>query len=787
MMHRLLSLALVLLPASAAAAGGSLAMPDLPLIPAPAAWSADGGRLEVAGLDRIVLAGDDRGALRQAGLLADWWHDALGRRLPVQVAGAGAPPTGAVVLRLTGGGPDAAPAVPGAVDETATLELAPDGVVVTATAPAGLFRGIVAVRQLALAAAAGAGPAPTGRARLAPRCRWRGMLLDSGRHRQEPAAIEDVIDRLALYGFNVLHWHLTEDQGWRLDVPDRPRLTDVGAWRTETDGSRYGGFYTAGPGAPGGGLRRRAVRHRGAGDRAARPRHRRPGLLPGAGLHRRTLRGGDPVGHPRGRLLRRQRRGLRPPGRRLRPGGAAVPARPTCTSAGTRCPRTAGCPAPAAGPRIRDEGLADADDLQSWFVGRAGRLLADRGRRLVGWDEILDGGLPPGATVQSWRGTAGAVAAVTAGHDAIVSPTSHAYFDYDPGPLPLEQVLTFDPVPPGLAPGDAAHVLGGEMNLWTEYVPPERIDRQLFPRAAAMAEALVAPAGAKDLASFLDRLAVHETWWPRLGIAPGAAARPVALTVATEPDGRTRVAAGLTDDARRLLDGVAAGVALATVPRPDGWRPDDLAEAQLALPDGAWRVADAWVGEPAAPTLVAARLLVRTAAGTVRPWGAPAVAELVPSLVRGRTPVLTHAPSPRYPGRGAQPLTDGALGSRDFRDGRWVGFEGADLDAAIDLGAPTPVAAVEVRALQDANAWIFLPRELVVEGSDDGVRWRELGRAGHDVPDREQRKVIRTFAVPVDATVRHLRVVAANAGPCPAWHPGRGGPSWIFVDEVTVR
>ncbi len=760
-----------------------------PLIPAPRTWQPAGGRLATTDLARIIISGDGPAVARQAQLLSRWWQQATGRALPVQLAGPGPVPAGSVLLVLSGDGPDTAPPVPGAVDEHCSLLLTDEGVTVTAAAPAGLFRGLQALRQLVLTAAAGDATIATGRIELAPRFRWRGMMLDSGRHLQEVAVIKDLIDQLALYGFNVLHWHLTEDQGWRLEVPRRPELTAVGAWRTQPDGSRYGGFYTADQ-------VREVVAFAAERFITVVPEIELPGHAKAAlaaypelsctggpfavetqwGVHEDVYCAGNEAVFALLADVFDQVVALFP-SLYIHIGGDEVP-----KDRWLACPR---CQA-----RIASEQLGDVHGLQSWFVRRAGALLQDRGRRLVGWDEILEGGLAAGATVQSWRGIAGAVAAAEAGHDAVVSPTSHAYFDYDPGVLPLEQVLTFDPVPPGLAPAAQARILGGALNLWTEYLPQARISRQLYPRLPAMAEALGAPAGAKPLAGFLARLQSHERFWPELGIVAGAASRPLRLQVGESADGTWRAEATPSESARVLLGDLETAVRIGTAALPPDWRPDGLPEEQDVAAAVSWQDGDTWTGPAAGDRLVVAQLLVRAASGQFRPYGAPGVLELNRSLAAGRPVTFGHDPSSRYPGRGRRPLTDGARGGRDFRDGGWVGFEATDLTATIDLGASATVTEVSIRALQDANAWIFLPAEVVVLGSHDGRQWTELGRADHQVPDREQRKLIREFTARTGGQPqpwRWIRVEARQAGPCPDWHPGRGQPGWLFVDEVRVR
>lgn len=775
----------VVLVGPGAAAKGSAPMPDTtpPLIPAPLAWSPAPGSLRAAGLGRIVLGADTPPLRRQAELLSRWWREAGGPALPVQVAGPGAPPPGSIVL-MAGDGPDTAPNVPGAVDERAALSITTEGVRVQADAPAGLFRGIEALRQLGLVAFAGDGLVPCGRADIAPRFGWRGMLLDSGRHLQDVDFILELIDELALYGFDVLHWHLTEDQGWRLEVPGHPELTDVGAWRTQPDGTRYGGSYSPDD-------VRRVVAHAASRFITVVPEIELPGHAKAAlaaypqlsctggpfavetqwGVHEDVYcAGNDAVFALLGDVFDHVVSLF--PSEYVHIGGDEVPK-----------DRWLACPRCAA--RMQAEGLADVHALQSWFVRRAERMLAARGRRVVGWDEILEGGLSPTATVQSWRGTSGAVAAAEAGNDAVVSPTSHAYIDYDPGQLPLEQVLTFDPVPPGLPADARRHILGGEMNLWTEYAPQPRVHAQVFPRITAMAEALGAPAGDKPLVPFLVRVRAHARFWPRLGITTGAASRPLQLAVAAEPGGTLRVDAELTKAAEPLLGGLAARIRMGAAARPEGWRPDGFIEEQR--PTAMLTEGRTWNGAAEAPCVVLAQLDLQDADGSWHPYGAPAAVELTPSLARGRAVTFADPPSRRYPGRGAQPLTDGARGSRWFGDGRWMGFESVDLDAAIDLGAPTAVREVSVRCIQDANSWVFLPLQVAVYGSDDGRTWRDLGAAADDLPHQEQQKTIRTFAVAADVTVRHVRVVARNRGLCPPWHPGAGEPCWLFVDEIRVR
>lgn len=399
----------------------------------------------------------------------------------------------------------------GCAKEEYRLAIRPDSVVITAADEAGTHHGRHTWRRL-LAAAHGAGsgngPIPCGVIEDGPAFPWRGMLLDCGRHFMDVPFIERLIDLLDLHRFNVLHWHLTEDQGWRLEVPGLPRLTEVAAWRKGSDGRPYGGFYTAGD-------VRRIVAY--AADRhiTVVPEIEMPGhCLAALAAYPELSCSGGPFAVETGwgifddvycagaeatfEFLETVLAHVMElfPSPYIHIGGDEVP-----KDRWRACPRCR--------ERMRTEGLADADELQSWFIRRIGKFLDSHGRRLIGWDEILDGGLAPGATVQSWRGIDGAVAAVRSGHDAIVSPTSHCYFDYPADKLDLATVYSFDPVPPGLNAAERARILGGQLNLWTERIPQDRVDEMLFPRICAMAECLWSGASKPGFEHFLARLDGH--------------------------------------------------------------------------------------------------------------------------------------------------------------------------------------------------------------------------------------------------------------------------------------
>jgi hexosaminidase len=334
---------------------------------------------------------------------------------------------------------------------------------------------------------------------------------------------------------NSFHWHLTEDQGWRIEIRKYPRLTEVGAWRKETvvgrpnrdttkntyDGKRHGGFYTQDD-------VREVVAY--AAERFVNvvPEIEMPG-------HAQAAIAAYPWlgNYPNRQLEVWTRWGVNENILNAEPRTIAFmqdvlaevlglfPSR-FIHVGGDEAVKTQWRSSPRARARIRELGLKNEEELQSWFIRQMDAFLAARGRRLVGWDEILEGGLAPGATVMSWRGVRGGIAAARAGHDVVMAPTTYTYFDYYQSPdrdqeplaigglLPLDSVYGFEPIPAELEPQYAKHVLGAQGQLWTEYMPtPRQVEYMAFPRLTALAEVVWTPRERKDWADFRRRLDVH--------------------------------------------------------------------------------------------------------------------------------------------------------------------------------------------------------------------------------------------------------------------------------------
>ncbi len=441
--------------------------------------------------------------------------------------------------------------------EAYALDVSADGVEIRAADPRGLFYGVVTLWQLLTADAAESGPSriPAIHVSDTPRFAWRGLMLDSARHYQSPVFIKRLVDWMALHKLNVLHWHLTDDQGWRLEVKKYPLLTQVGAWRTPAGAGRppvHGGFYSQDE-------VRDIVAYAASRFVTIVPEIEMPGHAQAAiASYPRLGTGGVPppvspdwgvhdyLFNPDEETLGFLEDVLAEvielfPGEYIHIGGdEAVKNRWQAS--------------PRVQARIRELGLADETALQGWFVARVGRFLDSHGKRLIGWDEILEIGIPARASIMSWRGTGGAVAAARAGHDVVMAPAPILYLDHlqsdspreppgRPAVVTLEEIYEYEPVPPGLSSKEAEHIRGAQLNAWTEHMRlPERVEHQAFPRVAALAEVTWSPVSARDWPGFKSRLATQFARYRRLGIRYA--------DTAFQP--RPRLAAGSESDSLRV-------------------------------------------------------------------------------------------------------------------------------------------------------------------------------------------------------------------------------------------
>ncbi|HLB01178.1 MAG TPA: family 20 glycosylhydrolase, partial [Bacteroidota bacterium] len=521
-----------------------------------------------------------------------------------------------------------------------------------------------------------------------PQFQWRGMHLDVCRHFFPVDFIKRYIDLIAMYKMNTFHWHLTDDQGWRIDIRRYPRLTEVGAWRDGSmvgpysdmrfDSARYGGYYTQDDVR--GIVAYAAARHVTVVPEIEMPGHSLAAL---AGYPELSCTGGpfevgkawgvyDDVYCPTESTFAFLENVLDEvcdlfPGTYIHIGG-------------DECPKTRWKACPRCQARLSEEGLADEYELQSWFIRRIEKFLNGRGKQIIGWDEILEGGLAPNAAVMSWRGTDGGIAAARQGHRVVMSPGSHCYFDHyqgDPKFEPLaiggfttvEKVYSYEPVPEELNAAGAGYIMGAQGNLWTEYIAtPEQAEYMAVPRMSALSEVLWSPRGSRSWDGFLPRLVRHLRVLDALGVRYSTSFYQLKAGVGRAKDGGGVV--------YMLESPLETGEIRYTADGSDPTPVSDLFGGPVRIDSSLEIRAGYFSGGSRQGPVLAQRFTV--------------------SLSTGRPVTLKSPPHPDYPGEGAFTLVDGVRGDVERFGRDWLGFQGPDLDAVVDLGTETTVSGVTV-------------------------------------------------------------------------------------------
>lgn len=504
---------------------------DISIIPEPVNIQKNSGTFQLSPTIPIAISEDTPELNGIAGYLSNRLHTATW--VETEIIGEAAPEDSAIVLALN---PETFTDQP----EGYTLSVSPERVEITAGTASGLFHGVQSLLQLLPAQIFMDDPSlvpqnvkwtiPAVEIEDHPRFEYRGMHLDVARHFFPISFVKKYIDLLAMHKMNRFHWHLTEDQGWRIEIKQYPKLTEVGAWRdstltghygTETyDDIRYGGFYTQDE-------IREVVQY-------AKDRH--VTVIPEIEM----------PGHASAALAAYPELGCKPDkDYYVQPTWGIFediycPSEATFTFlenvltevmdifpseyihiGGDEAPKKAWENSELAQKVIEREGLEDEYELQSYFITRIEKFLNRHGRQIIGWDEILEGGLAPNATVMSWRGEAGGIKAAQHGNNVIMTPTSHLYFDYYQAeaktePLtignftPLEKTYSYEPVPDTLTKEQAQFVLGAQGNVWTEYMHSgNKVEYMAYPRASALAEVVWSPKEKRNWEDFLQRLQTH--------------------------------------------------------------------------------------------------------------------------------------------------------------------------------------------------------------------------------------------------------------------------------------
>ena len=619
----------------------------------------------------------------------------------------------------------------------------------------------------------------------APRFAYRGTHLDVSRHFVTADSIRQFIDMLALHNINRFHWHLTDDQGWRIEIKKYPLLTKIGAKREQTvighntgkyDGIPYDGFYTQQQ-------IRDIVKY--AADRYITivpeidlPGHMQAALAayPELGCTGGPYKVWQKWGISDDVLCAGNDKVLAFIDNVLKEVTQLFPSKYIHVG-GDECPKVRWKDCPKCQARIKalhleaKDGHSAEERLQSYVITHASNYLKSLGRNTIGWDEILEGGLAEGATVMSWRGEAGGIAAAKQNHDVVMTPNSYLYFDYyqsldkanEPqaigGYLPLQRVYSYEPMPEELTAEEARHIIGVQANIWTEYMPTfKHMQYMALPRVAALSEVQWTQPQLKDYTDFTNRLIGLTHLYDRLGYNYAKHLYNVNIHIDSDTKWQELVVHMTTAgdaEIRYTLDG-------------------SLPTASSTLYTGAIHL------QKSAKIRAAAFRNGKSSSVT---------AQDVTFNKATACPVKLLQPTHKsYTFNGGTALTDGLVGDKGFGTGRWLGFSGNDLEAVIDLKKPTEVSSVSLNTCVDKGSWIFDARNIEVSLSTDGVNFTSVAK--HPLPAMEKNSAdnINTYELKFSQTkARYIKVYATSEHNIPDWHSGKGKPAFLFVDEISVK
>ena len=619
-----------------------------------------------------------------------------------------------------------------------------------------------------------------------PRFGYRGMMLDIARHFEPVEFVKKYIDLIALHNINVFHWHLTDDQGWRIEIKKYPKLTEIGSVRKETvigkntgkyDGIPHGGYYTQEE-------IKDVVKY--AADRyiTVIPEVDLPGHMLAA------LTAYPEYGCTGGPYEVEGQWGVFDDV--LCPGkeetfefieNVLVEVMELFPSeyvhiGGDECPKVRWEECDDCQARIKELGLKDGTHakefyLQSYVTARVEKFLNEHGRSIIGWDEILEGELAPNATVMSWRGVEGGIEAAQLGHDVIMSPNTYNYFDYyqtqyieaEPflqigGFLPLDRVYSFEPAPETLTDNQKSHIIGVQANLWAEYLKtPDQIEYMVLPRMAALSEVQWMQSDKKDYDEFLLRLPRLMSLYNQLGY--NYATHVFDVNSVLTPNFETNS----LDVILSTIDNSPIYYTL------DGSEPNESStkyEGMISIKDDA-QIKAVSIREGAKVSKVYSENIVVNKS-TFKP-----------------AKLLTNA-AKAYEFNGADLLVDGVFGSSvNYKTGRWIGFQSDDLVVVIDMLEPTEVSEASIRTAVVTGDWIYDASEVIVESSNDDISYSQVAKKSI-VDDRTDHwEDIMSHKVDFDATTSRYFKITVKPGIMPEWHPGKGRRAFIFVDEVVLN
>ncbi len=722
---------------------------------------------------QIIVPEDNAQLYRNAEFLAEYIKEATGIELSITTDETVSP-----AIRLALG-------VENENKEAYLMTIDAKQVGITGASEAGVFYGIQTLRKSLPKGTTTAVELPAANIYDYPRFSYRGAHFDVSRHFFPVDSVKCFIDMLALHNINRFHWHLTDDQGWRIEIKKYPELTTVAAYRPETvigrnsgeyDGTPHDGHYTQDEAREI--VAYAAERHITVIPEIDLPGHMQAALTayPHLGCTGGPYEVWKMWGVSENVLCAGNDESLRFiedvfteiidifPSEYIHVGG-------------DECPKVRWASCPKCQKRIKQLGIkGDAkhtkeEYLQSFVINHAEKFLNSKGRQIIGWDEILEGGLAPNATVHAWRGFGEAIEAARQGHDVIMSPTTFMYFDYyqtkdtedEPlaigGYLPLEKVYELEPVPEVLTPEEAKHIIGAQANLWTEYIPTySHVEYMELPRMAALAEVQWTMPELKNYDNFLQRIPQMVKTYDMKGY--NYATHVFDVTASFDPD-TVKNALMIT---LKTIDNADVHYTL------DGTEPTSaspLYKEPIAITDSCTFKARAVRGEKL---------------GRV-------IGEKIKFNKASMKPITMLKPiNKQYEFGGAPTLVDGLKGNGNYKTGRWIAFYRNDMEAVIDLQKEMEISKVGISTCVEKGDWVFDVRHFAVEVSSDGNNFTEVATGDFPVLTLENVNGIYDHEMNfTPVTTRYVKVIAAPEHSLPEWHGGKGHPAFLFIDEIEIQ